>query len=199
MAEPNKLSKREKRLQEMEKERRRKQLQVVIPIGFILFLLVGGTLYRIFEPDIEGIVQVESAIGNQHDPDVEIAFTDLPPMGGPHHPSWQNCGIYREPILARHAIHSMEHGVVWVTYNPEAVGSDQVSELEDMVRGRGHLLLSPYPDQAEPIALTTWDIQLTVESTDDNRIERFIERYRQARGPEVGASCSNGVGTPFSS
>jgi hypothetical protein len=37
---------------------------------------------------------------------------------------------------------------------------------------------------------------LTVESADDERIDQFIRRYRNTRGPEQGASCTGGVGQP---
>jgi len=68
--------------------------------------------------------------------------------------------------------------------------------LQDIVRGQGYVLLNPYPDQTSPIVLTVWDRQLAVDSASDARVTEFIDRYRQVRGPESGASCSGGVGTP---
>jgi hypothetical protein len=65
-----------------------------------------------------------------------------------------------------------------------------------MARGEGYTLLSPYPDQASPIVLTVWDRQLEVDSVEDARVSEFIDRYKQIRGPEAGAPCSGGTGTP---
>jgi hypothetical protein len=128
--------------------------------------------------------------------ELDIPEGGLPPMGGPHYGRWQNCGIYETAVDPGFAIHSMEHGAVWITYHPD-LPREQIDALQNRVRGQAYLLLSPYPDQSSPIALTVWDIQLTVESADDERIDQFIRRYRNARGPEQGASCTGGVGQPL--
>src|ERR687891_134418 len=48
-----------------------------------------------------------------------IDYHRKPPTNGNHAPLWQNCGYYPEPIQDRHAVHSMDHGVVWITYRPD--------------------------------------------------------------------------------
>jgi hypothetical protein len=120
----------------------------------------------------------------------------MPPTGNVHNPQWQNCGIYIEPVAAEYAIHSMEHGAVWITYHPD-LPADQVAALQEQVRGESYLILSPYPDQEVEVVLTAWDVQLQVESADDERIDQFIDRYRRARAPEPGAPCTGGVGRPL--
>src|SRR5512143_1979998 len=44
---------------------------------------------------------------------------ELPPVFGEHYPAWQNCGIYDQPVELGSALHSMEHGAVWLTYRPD--------------------------------------------------------------------------------
>lgn len=171
-------------------------LRLWLPIGVLVVALAAFVIYRLLEPEVEGAVFVEAAIANQHDPDLRIEFGGLPPMGGPHNPTWQNCGIYTEPVQPEYAIHSMEHGAVWVTYHPD-LPSDEIAALQDRVRGQSYLLLSPYPDQSSNIVLTAWDVQLQLESAGDERIQEFIDKYRRTRGPES-APCSGGVGTPLS-
>ncbi len=47
--------------------------------------------------------------------------------------------------------------------------------------------------------MTTWQLQLQVDSAGDDRIEEFIEQNRVGSDtPERGASCDNGVGEPIS-
>lgn len=173
-----------------------RRLRVWGPIGIIAIALVALFIYRLAEPDVAGVVYADTAPGNQHDPDFHYEFGDLPPMGGVHNPTWQNCGIYTEPVLPEHAVHSMEHGAVWITYHPELPAA-QIEALQNTARGQSYIILSPYPDQTSDIALTTWDIQLQVDSASDERIQQFIDRYKGRRGPETGASCSGGVGNPI--
>ena len=122
---------------------------------------------------------------------------ELPPVFGAHLAAWQNCGIYDQPVELGSAIHSMEHGAVWLTYRPD-LPKDQVTELQGFVRGHGYALMSPYPPQKSDVVLTAWGIQLVIDSLPDKRIAPFIAFYEQ--GPqnyEPGAPCSGGVGTPI--
>ena len=54
----------------------------------------------------------------------------LPPTGGSHNPRWQNCGIYTDPVDSSLAVHSLEHGAVWLAYQPD-LAADKVAELQD--------------------------------------------------------------------
>jgi len=179
------------------REKRLQSLRIWIPLAVIALSLIGLLVFRLTRPEVEGVVVVESAASNQHDDTLVIPFGDTPPMGGPHASTWQNCGIYTTPVEAQYAIHSMEHGAVWITYSPD-LSADQITMLEGLVRGENYMLVSPYPEQDSPIVLTVWDRQLAIDSADDARIEDFIDRYKQDRGPEAGASCSGGTGSPLS-
>src|ERR1051325_4821995 len=58
----------------------------------------------------------------------KIDYQESPPVGGAHNVVWQNCGIYSTPIHNEHAVHSLEHGAVWITYRPD-LPADQVEIL----------------------------------------------------------------------
>jgi hypothetical protein len=191
-----KPNRKELRRQQLEREKRMRALRLWVPIGVLVAALAAFILYRALEPEVEGAVFVEAAIANQHDSDLQIEFGGLPPTGGPHNPAWQNCGVYAEPVQPEYAIHSMEHGAVWLTYHPD-LAPDQVAALQDAVQGQSYVLLSPYPDQSNDVVLTAWDVQLQLDSAADDRIQEFINKYRRSRGPEAGATCSGGVGTPL--
>lgn len=191
-----KLSKKEQRRQQVARQDRNRKMIIIMPVVVLLLGLVAVAAYRTFQPEIEGVTKVAAAPGSQHDDLLQIAFGGLPPMGGKHASQWQNCGIYTEPVLPQHAIHSMEHGAVWISYHPDLPAA-QIAALQELVRGESKLLLSPYPDQSNPIVLSVWDRQLVVEGADDGRINAFISRYRGRTGPEANASCANGIGTPL--
>lgn len=119
-----------------------------------------------------------------------------PPAGGDHAQAWQNCGVYREPVAAENAVHSLEHGAVWITYSPDLPAAD-VQTLDAYAQGESYVLVSPYEGLDAPIVLTAWGMQLPVDEADDERIEPFLVKHVQGeQTPEPGAACSGGVGTP---
>jgi hypothetical protein len=162
----------------------------VIALGILLYL-------NLQEPEALSGLARAAGLERAHDEDVVYAGEGLPPMGGVHSGTWQNCGIYDEPVDAKHAVHSLEHGAVWVTYHPD-LPEDGVEALRDVVSGEPFVLMSPFEELRSPVVLTAWGIQLEVDSADDDRIATFIERYeRGPQTPEPGAICHDGTGTPI--
>jgi len=141
-------------------------------------------------------LEVYDNLSRDHD-EGTIAYPQTPPVGGPHNPQWQNCGIYDQPVPNETAVHSLEHGAVWITYRSE-LPTDQVEKLRSLVRGKSHALLSPYPGQPAPVIATAWGLQLKLDSADDPRLEQFGRTYHNGpQTPEPGASCTGGVGQPI--
>jgi hypothetical protein len=175
--------------------------------GFLAILLVMVLLYlgnwgsATTGGEIEGLVIFPDP-GRQHQ-DGDINYAQDVPVGGPHNPAWQNCGIYDEPIREENVVHSMEHGAVWITYQPD-LPTDQVEILRNLVRqeqsrrGERLIVLAPKPDLADPIVITAWRVQLRLTDASDERLPRFLRRYQ--RGPfysEPGAPCIRGIGEPL--
>jgi hypothetical protein len=122
--------------------------------------------------------------------------TGLPPAGGVHAPTWQNCGVYDEPIEIKYALHSLEHGAVWISYSPD-LPADEVEQLEEIGRDLTFVIVSPFTGQSSPVVVTAWGIQLELDEAGDGRLDDFIERYRLGpQTPELGGSCTEGVGSP---
>lgn len=162
----------------------------VIALSVLLYLSLQ-------EPEALADLQRFVGLERAHDEEAVYEETGLPPVGGVHSGVWQNCGIYDEPIDIKNAVHSMEHGAVWVTYQPD-LPADDVETLRDEVSQYNFALLSPFEGLKSPVVLTAWGIQLEVDSADDGRIGTFLDRYVQGpQTPEIGATCSNGTGTPL--
>jgi len=125
-----------------------------------------------------------------------IAYQESPPMGGPHNIVWQNCNIYDTPIHNEHAVHSMEHGAVWITYRPD-LPAEQVQRLETLVSD-DFMLLSPYPGLGHAVVASSWNHQLTFARADDPALPAFIAQYKNnpATTPEFGAACYGGTSAP---
>ncbi len=131
--------------------------------------------------------EVESA-AHTTDP---VDYPQDPPAGGPHDPSWQKCAVYDAPVRPENAVHSQEHGAVWITYQPDLPQSDR-EMLAELAEGQPYLLISPYPGLEDPVVASAWGAQLRVDDADDPRLRAFIERYA-GNGPERGATCDSGV------
>ena len=145
------------------------------------------------EISTEGVVAYANL--SQTHVDSPVNYEVIPPVGGPHFPNWQTCGVYNRPITDEYAVHSLEHGAVWITYQPD-LAEDEVTLLQSITVQTDHRLLSPYPGIDSPIIASAWGYQLKVESADDPRLMEFLEEYEQGpTTPERGATCARGVTT----
>lgn len=171
--------------------------------------LIGIIVYAVFntgsgvrdllaeeDASFEGLQVVEDPANNHVAEPVDYpGYPDMPPVGGPHSSLPQQCAVYEEQIPAEHAVHSLEHGAVWVTYSDE-LADDQVETLVDLVEGDPHRLLSPLPEQESPVVATAWGRQLPFDSADDDKLEDFLQIYTNGRqAPEKGAPCAGNTET----
>ncbi|MGO4462919.1 DUF3105 domain-containing protein [Streptomyces sp. M-16] len=133
-------------------------------------------------------------LGRNH-VETPVKYEMNPPVGGDHNPRWMNCNgdVYKNPIPEVNAVHSLEHGAVWVTYNEKAAPGD-IEALAGKVGKTPYTLMSPDKEQAGTIMLSAWGKQLTVDKADDPRVAQFFTKYVQGpQTPEPGAACTNGL------
>jgi hypothetical protein len=127
----------------------------------------------------------------------KVDYPTSPPTRGAHNPVWQNCGFYTKAVLTENAVHSLEHGAVWVTYT-DAADATTRSALLALAKANPFVLVTPYAANPAPFVLTAWGRQLRVESITDPRVAQFIGTYAKdgPTVPEKGASCSGALGVP---
>ena len=166
-------------------------------VGLLVYAALnqgGGRNRLLTDPDdaISGItVSSKDQLSRNH---VEgtVKYPTNPPTGGDHNSTPQTCQVYTEAIAPEHAVHSLEHGAVWVTYNDKAT-EGRHRDAHGAVQGDPYRLMSPAPTRRAPITLTAWGRQLDVKSADDKRVEQFLDAYTNGpQTPEKGAGC---VGT----
>jgi hypothetical protein len=162
-------------------------LIVAIAIGGIYFAVQAGSASTDATPGALDDVKVYDYTDRSHTTD-PVHYKEDPPVGGPHYPTPQQCGIYDQPVQNEKAVHSLEHGAVWVTYDPSLPESD-VKTLTDQLHD-SYLLVSPYEGQDAPVVATAWNHQLALTGVDDPRLADFIAEYRQGpQTPEPGSPC----------
>jgi hypothetical protein len=123
-----------------------------------------------------------------------VKYDTTPPTGGNHSQYWADCTgtVYDQPIANENAVHMLEHGAIWITYNADKVKGADLEELKKDVAGQDRLALSPYPNLKSAVSLQAWNYQLFVDSVSDPRIAQFISvlKYNKSITPEYGATCS---------
>lgn len=191
----------ELRRAERAREHRRRVTTFAVSAA-ILAAAVGGVGYLVTTSDDSGGSRPApiagertwSDLGRNHVTD-DVAYAMTPPVGGDHDPIWQNCdgNVYAAPIRDENAVHSLEHGAVWVTYTNKATAAD-VKALGERVAKTPYTLMSPRTEQSAPIVLTAWGQQVGVSSASDSRVDAFLDQYVQGpQTPEPGATCSTGI------
>lgn len=203
----------EMRRAERTRERRNRILTIAASVVIVAGLAVGGTFLVRSQSDDggdsaasdskstgkfvtgkDGVKTWNSKLTQNHVTKT-VDYPMEPPVGGDHNQVWMNCNgdVYSKAINNMNAVHSLEHGAVWVTYNSKASDAD-VKALAEKVKKTPYTLMSPVEDQKDPIMLSAWGHQRTVTSASDPNVGKFFETYVQGKQtPEPGAACTNGL------
>ena len=207
----------EMRRAERARERRNRILTIVTSVVVVSGLVVGGVfLLRAQSSKAEsnaakdqddktkttgrlvagedGEMVWKGTLGRTH-VKTTVKYATEPPVGGDHDRAWMNCNgdVYTNALDNMNAVHSLEHGAVWVTYTSKAPKAD-VEALAAKVEQTPYTLMSPDEKQQDPIMLTAWGVQRTVTGADDPNVNTFFEKYVQGeQTPEKGAVCTGGL------
>ena len=196
----------EMRIQQRRAERRR-TLLIVGPAVLLVVVLVSVVGVLIFQEaqrqdeldqaakqPIQGVQSFDKLSRNHVE--TPVTYPQTPPVGGDHNPVWLNCGVYPAPVANENGVHALEHGAVWVTYQP-SLPAAQVETLKKLVKANSYAVLSPYEGIKSPVVASAWGKQLALPSADDPRLAVFMRTYLQGpQTPEPGAPCTGGTGTP---
>lgn len=201
----------EMRRAERSRERRNRALVIGASVVVVAGLVVGGVVLvqsqsgkestasdskgsGHFVTGADGVKTWSGKLSRTH-VSTDVTYPMHPPVGGNHNPVWLNCNgdVYTSAVKDENAVHSLEHGAVWVTYTDKAAKSD-VDTLAAKVKQTPYTLMSPYQNQASPLVLSAWGHQLAVKSAADPAVDKFFSTYVQGKQtPEPGASCTGGT------
>jgi hypothetical protein len=142
-----------------------------------------------------GVEDVDVGPAGQHT-EAAVDYPQSPPAGGEQNPVWQDAGFYEEPVQNETAVHTLEHGAVWITYQPD-LPQEQKDAIRELVEAQTCVLASPYEGLDAPVVASAWGKQVGLDGADDPDLESFIGAYLQGpQTPEPGAACTGGVGDP---
>lgn len=141
--------------------------------------------------EIDGVETYADLTANHVGGSVDYAMT--PPAGGDHNQIWLNCGVYTEPVPNENAVHDLEHGAIWFTYDPAQVDDAQISALQDFAPDT-YAVVSPYEGLDSPMYVSAWGAQLAFDDVDDTKVSDFVTKYwKSTNAPEPGAPCTGGL------
>ena len=171
---------------------------LVVALGMIAGAALGAFLPLVLlsdrhqaSSDVPGVKSFDN-LSLQHN-NGSINYEQIPPVGGEHNPVWQNAGFYEQQVIQEKAVHTLEHGAVWITYRAD-LPEDQKEELRRIVESQDCLLASPYPSLSNSVVASAWGKQLRLKSVDDPKLQEFIVAYRKGpQTPESGAPCTGAV------
>ena len=178
---------------------RRRTTLIVASVVVAVLVIGGGITAIVLHSNKPGVslsgVQSYSGLTRNHVTGT-VNYAQTPPVGGDHDPTWLNCGIYTSPVRNENAVHDLEHGAVWITYQPTLAAAD-VAKLTKFATGQTYLDLTPYPGLPAPVVASAWGKQIRLTGASDPRLEAFVKKYKQGpQTPEPGAPCTGGTGTP---
>lgn len=181
-----------RRQQEQDQRRRttRQRMAIGAVVAVALAAMGGGVAWAaVNRPSLADVQTYQVARGHVKG---AVTYRQSPPVGGDHSEVLLNCGVYSQVVPNENAVHSLEHGAVWVTYRPD-LPENQVAALRNKMPAT-YAILSPYPDLPAPVVVSAWGHQLLLKGADDRRLDLFIKRYRASpESPEPGEPCTGGT------
>ena len=217
--EARRLEKVEAFKKQQARERRNRRIGLIFGIiggaavlGLIITVVVVNSVPK---PDpatisIEGLKEYPAVAGGGHvdvnpdgtpvtpapNVDYQAEYGMNPPAGGNHWAGWLNCGVYNEPQQSERAVHALEHGAVWVTYDPDKIDQAGVDSLVNKLPDT-YIVVSPYPGLPAPVVASAWGAQVQLTGVDDERLTQFVDKFwRSPNAPEPTAICTGAIDGP---
>jgi hypothetical protein len=124
-------------------------------------------------------------------------YETTPPAYGFHSPGSLQCGIWGEQQPSEPFVHSLEHGVVALLYDPEQVEPQTIERLE-AIAGRfdSHMISMPFAGMEHPITIVSWGEMMELDELDEPAVREYVETFRD-QGPESGQQCPMQIDSPF--
>lgn len=204
----------EKRAAQLEKFKKReaaaKRNRILgIVAAVVALVLVAGTVTTVLilnaapQSGEREVISGDYKDRLQLHPDLEATHTETrvtydqsPPVGGPHNPAWLNCGVYDEEQQKENVVHTLEHGAVWITYDPAVTTDAEIDALVELAPDT-YSVVSPYEGLGNAMVISAWGAQLTFSDVDDPAVEDFLtEFWRSPSSPEPNAPCTGALDGP---
>ncbi|HEV2756279.1 MAG TPA: DUF3105 domain-containing protein [Actinomycetota bacterium] len=176
---------------------RRVGLVVLLVLAFWFLFIRGGPPDAIAGHEIE---HYSTSNGNPDHVDFDVTYDMSPPVSGQHRVQSAPCGTHGTPVEDELFVHTLEHGVVAIVYDP-SLPIDDIRQIEEIVGSYpSYTLAAPYAAEMDtPIAVVAWAHIMRLDEVDGTAIREFIDVFRQGGdAPEAGdVPCPNDAEDEF--
>lgn len=150
-----------------------------IIVAFSIIILAGVVIFRdqIQEPLIELFGQEYEDEGRDHLQDGQSppTYQTNPPVSGSHDPTPAEWGFYDQELPDGKAIHNLEHGGIWVSYQPGVLNDEEINQLKKLASEYGQrLIVSPRAKNDSKIAVASWRHLEKLDKLDLELIKSFL-------------------------
>lgn len=165
-----------------------------ISIGIIGVVILVGLMYVVsfFLSESKMHTPLSQAIGqeypNQGQLHIDVGashelYNSNPPTSGPHYVVPATWGIYQNELPDEQLIHNLEHGGIWISYNP-TIDAKIKAKIETLAKQNSKkMIVTPRAKNDALIVLASWRRSLTLASFDEDTIRAFI-RSNINKSPE---------------
>jgi len=169
------------------KKQRNKNTKTLIFIGVTILLLLFAYISSnkakqneqqaiddLFEKEIVLDVQEFKDQGTEHISEPgNFEYNSNPPTSGPHYAQAPEWGFYPKPIDDESALHAVEHGGVWVSYNN--LNQDEIDILKEFTDTNAQsVIVTPRPENNTRISAVAWTKLVKFDDVDVDALQKFL-------------------------
>ncbi|HRN69837.1 MAG TPA: DUF3105 domain-containing protein [Candidatus Woesebacteria bacterium] len=133
------------------------------------------------DASIEGMIEEFEIEGREHvQPGTDVeGYKTNPPTSGTHWSEAQTWGKYDEEVPDGAAVHALEHGGIWISYNE--ISDEMLKVLEEIQsENSGSVVLSPRRKNDSDIVIASWGRTMRLSEAEVNKavIQKYINTYK---------------------
>ena len=155
----------------------KKFLLTVVAFSVIVLAVIIVFRDRIQEPPVQLLGQEYADEGRAHllNGEQPPEYKVNPPVSGSHDPEPAEWGFYEQEVPDTKVIHNLEHGGIWVSYQPGVLSDEEIDQLKKLASEYGQrLIVSPRAKNDSKIAVASWRRLEKLDELDLELIKNFL-------------------------
>lgn len=132
---------------------------------------------------LDGKVEEFEIEGRDHiSPGTKVNYKTNPPTSGGHLATTKKWGVYNKKIEDKMALHSLEHGGIWISY--KNMDDESIKILEEIGKSNSQsVIVSPRENNDNNLVVASWGKMMRLETVDKTLIQKYINTYKN-QSPE---------------